>query len=253
MQNICTLIFSSDCTVCDSKRRKKLKFLSWNLLNNWQLHITPSYSVTQGGIKVNKKILFSHGIHFPVSLGARLHWALGLNIRRQIMWNLSTNPYLVTKLYWRVLLMRLSSTGALIQDCHTNSHYLECRRCGFPFPCERLDKNQNCKKFWYFTIKTNTINQQQQQKPPNQRYITPEPPPQKALADTGILVHLTAVNFSQQLVVYQLLHLPNQIHFCKEFLFRQISFLQWSTILPENFATCWALLSILTHTQNFSR
>lgn len=59
---------------------------------------------------------------------------------------------LVIKLHWRILSVCLSSTGALTQDCHINDNYLECRRCGFPFPCERLDKNQNCETVKSFDI-----------------------------------------------------------------------------------------------------
>lgn len=77
---------------------------------------------------------------------------LGLNIRGQIMWNPSTNPYLMMKLHRRILSVCLSSTGALIQDFCINDSYLQCRRCGFLFPCKKLDKNQNCETIKSFDI-----------------------------------------------------------------------------------------------------
>lgn len=125
MQNICTLIFCSDYTVCNS-RRKKLKVLSWNLFGDWQLHILLSYSAAHKGVKVSKKTFFSCDIHFLVSLGGRLHWAW-TNIRSQMMQCPSVNLYPVIKLYWRILSVCLLSAGASIKDSHFNGGYLERR------------------------------------------------------------------------------------------------------------------------------
>lgn len=121
----------------------------------------------------------------------------------------------------------------IIQNAETESFHSQCKRLG---------KNQNGKTVKIFNLSQSKFilhNSSNKTKPLTNQHI--KSAPQKALAATE--------NLCQLLLMCQLPCLPSKMHCCKEFLIRQIIFLQRSTVLPDNFVTCWALLPVSENTK----